>query len=598
VLNPCCPNGEGTSNGYHIEDDSIGLVDGLLSLDKQIEHMAKLQVQNILTPWIKGKNSHIKVICQALSSTQQLMKQSSPDCSYILAWVKYCLKIVENTADPSKVVSWELGGNQKVLKTCLELFSTFSEVESSKELLGSTDTASINELFDELIAALLRLIQNSDISATVISLSLKTLDKVLDSAKDEFITELFSRKDETLSKRARFESPEPEVELVSAVDVKRVNCDKLAFLLFRRLRDSRWEVRDSTLEFVESPLRLNNSAVYDFLCFHNVPTIVWDAIDDFNSYVRASAIHVIGLLACQSQLWSFLLNTGRVTEESILEKLVSVVEKDDEAFPRRNAVECFTLWILTRHPMTKRILRAHDFSLQDHDNTPMTIISNDGNFTEGNQGFSDVRNVGELNQSLENSKVYEFVQRLCCICQDFDWEVKLRGLEFWNAIIGYLSKSEENERVKSTATESCLEESSDCDSDRHRQLGGMAEKFDGLCQSLFDIGALGVLIAALDDCDHLVCEKALEILDNLQFMAFPEKGSMAKSIKTLRDFQDRLGETFSSSKCVEVLRMTDFQALTQSIEAADSTVRADPVSLIEDILTAASQRDENLLDCY
>lgn len=35
------------------------------------------------------------------------------------------------------------------------------------DLLGSTDTASINELFDELIAALLQLIQNSDISATV-----------------------------------------------------------------------------------------------------------------------------------------------------------------------------------------------------------------------------------------------------------------------------------------------------------------------------------------------------------------------------------------------------------------------------------------------
>lgn len=42
VLNPCCPNGEDTSNGYHIEEDSIGLVDGLLSLDKQIEHIAKV----------------------------------------------------------------------------------------------------------------------------------------------------------------------------------------------------------------------------------------------------------------------------------------------------------------------------------------------------------------------------------------------------------------------------------------------------------------------------------------------------------------------------------------------------------------------------
>ena len=285
-------------------------------------------------------------------------------------------------------------------------------------------------------------------------------------------------------------------------------------------------------------------------------------------------------------------------QENILEKLVSVVEKDDEAFPRRNAVECFTLWIQTRHPMTKRILRAHDFSLRDHENTPTTVISNDGNVTEGNQGFSDVRNVGEFNQSLENSKEYEFSPRICCICQDFDWEVKLRGLEFWNAIIGYLWKSEEeNERVKSIATESCLEETSDCDS--YRQVeGATAEKFGRLCQSLFDIGALGVLIGALDDCDHLVCERALEILGNLQFMAFPEKCSITKSIKTSRDFQDRLGETFSMSKCVEVLRMTDFQALTQSIEAADSTVRADPVSLIEDILMAASQGDENLLDCY
>lgn len=276
---------------------------------------------------------------------------------------------------------------------------------------------------------------------------------------------------------------------------------------------------------------------------------------------------------------------------------MSVVEKDDEAFPRRNAVECFTLWIQTRHPMTKRILRTHDLSRRDDENTPAIIISNDGNFTEGNQTFSDVRNVCELNQALESSKLSEFVPRLCCICQDFDWEVKLRGLEFWHAIIGYLSKSkEENERVKSNATESFLEETSNWDGDQVE--GATAKKFDELCQSLFDIGALGVLIAALDDCDHLVCEKALEILGNLQFMAYPDKRGMEKSIKTLRDFQDKLGEPLNASKCLEVLRMTDFHALTQSIEAADSTVRADPVSLIEDILTAASQGDENLLDCY
>ena len=42
VLNPCCPNGEDSANGYHIEEDSIGLVNGLLSLDEQIKHTAKV----------------------------------------------------------------------------------------------------------------------------------------------------------------------------------------------------------------------------------------------------------------------------------------------------------------------------------------------------------------------------------------------------------------------------------------------------------------------------------------------------------------------------------------------------------------------------
>ena len=40
--------------------------------------------------------------------------------------------------------------------------------------------------------------------------------------------------------------------------MKRANREKLAFMLYRRLRDSRWEVRDSTLEFVGSLVPLGN----------------------------------------------------------------------------------------------------------------------------------------------------------------------------------------------------------------------------------------------------------------------------------------------------------------------------------------------------
>lgn len=60
-----------------------------------------------------------------------------------------------------------------------------------------------------------------------------------------------------------------------------------------------------------------SDSVHNFLCRHSIPVIVWNAIDDTNSYVRASAIHVIGSFARQSQLWSPLLQTCHVTEVSI-----------------------------------------------------------------------------------------------------------------------------------------------------------------------------------------------------------------------------------------------------------------------------------------
>ena len=94
----------------------------------------------------------------------------------------------------------------------------------------------------------------------VISSSLKTLGKVLDTARPEFITELFSSgttTEETSRKRARLDHSPPCEEEGKQMTAVRTR-EKLAFVLYRRLRDSRWEVRDSTLEFVGSLLQLNH----------------------------------------------------------------------------------------------------------------------------------------------------------------------------------------------------------------------------------------------------------------------------------------------------------------------------------------------------
>ena len=92
--------------------------------------------------------------------------------------------------------------------------------------------------------------------------------------------------------------------------------------------------------------------------------------------------------------------------------------------------------------------------------------------------------------------------------------------------------------------------------------------------------------------------KLLKYLALLQGLGDPEKCNLKKYIKTALHFQESLGKGFGLEEFKSITQATDFPALTQSTEAADSAVRSDPVSLIEDILMAATQRDGNLLDCH
>ena len=91
----------------------------------------------------------------------------------------------------------------------------------------------------------------------VTSTSLKTLGKVFGAAKPTYITKLFNNSNiqtdsEILGeKRARLDHH------LQNSNTKTSNREKLAFMLYRRLRDSSWEVRDSTLEFVADLVQLD-----------------------------------------------------------------------------------------------------------------------------------------------------------------------------------------------------------------------------------------------------------------------------------------------------------------------------------------------------
>ena len=259
--------------------------------------------------------------------------------------------------------------------------------------------------------------------------------------------------------------------------------------------------------------------------------------------------------------------------------------EDDEAFPRRRAMECFTVWITNRQPMIARIL---------HSKKPAKDESQTDGFPTSDEG-QDL-GVGNESEATKTPSGFEIARSICHACRDFDWEVKLRGLEFWEVVIDYFTEFKTNresagtDKAKSFSGESLVSNPSNDES--------LQEGIEECFQILFEMGALSVLSEALNDCDHMVCEKALEVLATLKRIVYREISSQELYVKTPRDFQETLGKKFVLQKFKEVLQATDIPALVQSCEAADTAIRSDPVSLIEDILSAAEHHDENLLDCY
>ena len=289
------------------------------------------------------------------------------------------------------------------------------------------------------------------------------------------------------------------------------------------------------------------------------------------------------------------------SQESILGKLSSILENDDEAFPRRRAMECLTLWLKTRHPMAVRILRPDKSchpdltdTVMDSNGSPVTGINVELSSVQDAANQTLPEGVGSQSEGTKTVSGFKIARSIRHACRDFDWEVKLRGLKFWEAIIEFFTGFLNNKGSTTLLGKAKFffgEANERANDDESIKAGNVDKLF------LFNMGALYILSEALDDCDHMVCEKALEILTGLQGIAHPEKIVIEQSVKTSWEFQESLGNRFGLEKFKEVLRVTDFPAMIQSTEVADSVVRSDPVSLTEDILKSATRQDENLLDC-
>ncbi|XP_056317942.1 BRCA1-associated ATM activator 1 isoform X2 [Danio aesculapii] len=330
-------------------------------------------------------------------------------------------------------------------------------------------------------------------------------------------------------------------------------------VLEKRLCDVRWEVRDSTLEFITQlivALRANSGFV-EVLHTSGMVSILLSSLSDTEGYVRASAVITVGEAVTSSVQQMALVSKSNLLEEA-LAQMMSVLSQDTEGFPRRAVVKTFTSWLKGSNPITAL-----------------------------NSFLSSVLSLGG---------------------NDFDWEVKMHTLEL--------------AEVLTEKTTTCCPYSvpSFTSSERTRLTQSLSK--------LKDLGLFDLLLNGLFDCDRPVCEKSCKLLLKLKRLTaesvdFDHDALVLKACgnrwgdEVQRRFHNKQqakasvcvlnggGEgTEKDLHCIQeiplsvILQILDLDDMERMLKLSSDHVVNSPRSLMEDILSAAQQSEENIVDCY
>ncbi|XP_055769513.1 BRCA1-associated ATM activator 1-like [Salvelinus fontinalis] len=261
--------------------------------DRQTEGCSSL---SLLLDHLNHKPSCISLLCVSVSSAPYITDVES-SASVILAVVSL-LRICNGHSPESKAAigcskaSTNLIGCSKVQRCGLDSLASLSTCP------GAVERAV------EVFRVLVQNLQNPDSDPTVLQKNYQAMLRWLSvSAESSSLADL-------------------------------VNEDLLP-VLKKRVCDVRWEVRDSTLEFLG---RLCEA----LRC--TVTPILLEALCDQESYVRATAISALARTLSDQQG-----EPGNRTQEETRGQLLDILSQDSEVFPRRAVVQFFISWLKT-HP--------------------------------------------------------------------------------------------------------------------------------------------------------------------------------------------------------------------------------------------------------
>ncbi|KAM3826928.1 integrator complex assembly factor BRAT1 [Vipera latastei] len=328
-------------------------------------------------------------------------------------------------------------------------------------------------------------------------------------------------------------------------------------VLRKHLCSPSWEVRDSSLEFLS--LTMKHLRGLDWFCQEllssGVPMLLEDLLDDPESYVRASAVKTWGcfsLLARSAPEAPVLKSTQSAKEVCVGgARLLDILSSDSEGFPRRAVIGVFLDWL-----------------------------------KEGQPEASAAR--------------AELVSRaLQAVDGDLDWEVRRNALELVGVFIAQMFE-QLGLGDSSTSAPSSLAKPPAPLSDVLRLFGQM-EMF-------------GFLFGALQDCDRPVALKACQVLLDLKssLCRHRSKGSPSGDTAGRKEVPAETASSLFSLTAGEaaekggqdperlrlILESVDLEALQRTLDVSSDYLERSPQSLLQDILSAAGNTEENKVDCY
>ncbi|XP_072169960.1 uncharacterized protein [Diadema setosum] len=433
----------------------------------------------------------------------------------------------------------------------------------------------------------------------------------------------------------------------------------LGYSLQKKMCDIEWEIRDSAIVCVKQLLQLKSGeSVTEWIRGNNLHRRLWESLVDGESYVRASSVTALPALVACPELWLDVCSVTGVNQVDMINTLTGIIKTDSEAFARRAALDCLVLWLqeekwmrdcinasiskATRHVTpgeTWDARTAAEESLVKND----SIISQLGTVrltvqAESQNMESDGNNVQNQPTRSESDAGYSqetmgdvVLDAVAIAARDLDWEMKLEALKFYEHLLTlnipvliFPSASPRGGELVALGTSTSREKLKEVSGDRLDDRGDARRKEHE--KFLLSSGILKMLIGISKDEDVSVSSRACVMLHHLkETLMAPVPGgekpgvacgnletggsSGSQSVTTedgscnggtcqTRDGEDSRGcvdEEAQDTDLIGQLFDRDWTALLEHREA--ETVEG-PVSLMLDIISAAEDRDENLLDCY